>query len=79
MPAFGEQLGDVDIAAIVTFTRNAYGNNTGDITQPKEVAEARKIANIITAESSNNENVVNAKSIDIIEDKTIIGGLADVR
>ena len=79
MPAFGEQLGDVDIAAIVTFTRNAYGNNTGDIIQPKEVAEARKIANIITAESSNNENVVNAKSIDIIEDKTIIGGLADVR
>jgi cytochrome c oxidase subunit 2 len=79
MPAFGEQLGDVDIAAIVTFTRNAYGNNTGDIIQPKEVAEARKIANIITAESSNNENVANAKSIDIIEDKTIIGGLADVR
>ena len=79
MPAFGEQLGDVDIAAIVTFTRNAYGNNTGDIIQPKEVAEARKIANIIIAESSNNENVVNAKSIDIIEDKTIIGGLADVR
>ena len=25
MPAFGEQLGDVDIAAIVTFTRNVYG------------------------------------------------------
>ena len=47
MPAFGEQLSDVDIASIVSFTRNAWGNNTGDIVQAKEVAEARKAAKVI--------------------------------
>jgi cytochrome c oxidase subunit 2 len=41
MPAFGEQLSDVDIAAITTYERNAWGNDTGDIIQAKEVAEAR--------------------------------------
>ncbi len=47
MPAFGEQLSDVDIASIVSFTRNAWGNNTGDIIQAKEVAEARKAPKVI--------------------------------
>ena len=42
MPALGH-LSDVDIAAITTYERNAWGNNTGDIVQAKEVAEARKI------------------------------------
>jgi len=42
MPVFGEQLSDLDIAAVVTYERNAWGNNTGDIVQPKEIAEARK-------------------------------------
>ena len=47
MPAFGEQLSDVDIASVVSFTRNAWGNNTGDIIQAKEVAEARKAPKVI--------------------------------
>lgn len=42
MPAFGEQLSDTDIASVVTFTRNNWGNKTGDIIQPKDVAESRK-------------------------------------
>ena len=41
MPAFGEQLSDVDIAAVTTYERNAWGNDTGDIVQSKEVSEAR--------------------------------------
>jgi cytochrome c oxidase subunit II len=41
MPAFGEQLSDVDIAAVTTYERNAWGNDTGDIVQAKEVSEAR--------------------------------------
>ena len=41
MPAFGEQLSDLDIAAVTTYERNAWGNNTGDIVQPKEISEAR--------------------------------------
>jgi cytochrome c oxidase subunit 2 len=42
MPAFGEQLSDTDIASAVTFTRNNWGNKTGDIIQPKDVAAGRK-------------------------------------
>ena len=41
MTAFGGQLGDVDIAAVVTYQRNAWGNNTGDLVQPSEVKSAR--------------------------------------
>ena len=42
MPKFGDQLSDVEIATVTTYERNAWGNNTGDLIQPKEVAEARK-------------------------------------
>lgn len=41
MPAFGEQLSDADIAAIATYERNAWGNDTGDIVQPRDVKAAR--------------------------------------
>ena len=41
MPAYGEQLSDLEIAAVTTYERNAWGNDTGDIVQAKEVAEAR--------------------------------------
>ncbi len=37
MAAFGKQLSEVDIAAVVTYERNAWGNNTGDMVTPKEV------------------------------------------
>jgi cytochrome c oxidase subunit 2 len=42
MQAFGEQLNNLEIAAVVTFERNAWGNDTGDVIQPKQVAAARK-------------------------------------
>ena len=42
MPALGEQLSDTDIAAVVTYERNVWGNKTGDIIQPKDVAASRK-------------------------------------
>jgi len=42
MPKFGDQLSDIEIATVTTYERNAWGNNTGDLIQPKEVAEARK-------------------------------------
>ncbi len=41
MQAFGQQLSDVDIAAVVTFERNAWGNDTGDVVQPAAVKAAR--------------------------------------
>lgn len=37
MQAFGKMLSLKDIAAVVTYERNAWGNNTGDIVQPKDV------------------------------------------
>jgi len=42
MAAYGGQLGDGDIAAVVTYERNAWGNNTGDVVQPAEIKAARK-------------------------------------
>ncbi len=42
MQAFAEQLNDVDIAAVVTYQRNAFGNNTGDLVQPLQVKGLRK-------------------------------------
>lgn len=41
MPAFGPQLSDVDIAAVITYERNDFGNHTGDVIQPAEVQAAR--------------------------------------
>ncbi len=41
MQAFGPQLSDVDIAAVVTYERNALGNNTGDVVQPSQVKALR--------------------------------------
>ena len=41
MAAFGPQLSDVDIAAVVTYERNALGNSTGDMVQPSDVASMR--------------------------------------
>ncbi|MCX7962152.1 MAG: cytochrome c oxidase subunit II [Burkholderiales bacterium] len=42
MAAFGKQLNDVEIAAVITFTRNNWGNQTGDAVQPAEVKALRK-------------------------------------
>lgn len=37
MQAFGAQLSEVDLAAVITYQRNAWGNNTGDEIQPIEI------------------------------------------
>ena len=41
MQAFGEQLNVVDLAAVITYERNAFGNNTGDVVQPSDVAAVK--------------------------------------
>ncbi len=41
MQAFGAQLNDVDLAAVITYQRNAFGNDAGDMVQPSDVAAAR--------------------------------------
>lgn len=41
MSAFAGQLNDIDLAAIITYERNAWGNSTGDLVQPSEIKAAR--------------------------------------
>ncbi|MFK8047210.1 MAG: cytochrome c oxidase subunit II [Halioglobus sp.] len=42
MQAFGGQLNDVDMAAVITYQRNAFGNNMGDVVQPIDVFNHKK-------------------------------------
>ena len=37
MGAFGKQLSEVDIAAVITYERNAWGNAMNDMVTPQEV------------------------------------------
>lgn len=39
MQAFGNQLSEVDLAAVITYERNAWGNATGDVVTPKQLIE----------------------------------------
>ena len=41
MPSW-KQLSDTELAAVITFTKNNWGNKTGQLVQPSEVAAARK-------------------------------------
>ena len=42
MAAFGRQLSDTDIAAVITYERNAFGNQTGQMIEPARIAAARQ-------------------------------------
>ncbi len=42
MQAFGGQLSEVDLAAIITYERNAWGNDTGDVVQPIDVLKFKQ-------------------------------------
>ncbi len=41
MPAWGNLLGDIDLAAVITFERNSFGNHTGTLVKPEDVKAAR--------------------------------------
>ncbi|RFA31182.1 cytochrome c oxidase subunit II [Alkalilimnicola ehrlichii] len=41
MPPLGGVLDDADVASVVTYIRNAFGNETGDVVQPADVQAAR--------------------------------------
>jgi cytochrome c oxidase subunit 2 len=45
MAAFGQQLSDLDIAAVITFERNSWDNHVGDSVQPAEIAALRNTEN----------------------------------
>lgn len=42
MQAFKEQLKDQDLADVITYERNAWGNNTGTLVTPDEIKKARE-------------------------------------
>lgn len=42
MAAWGAQLNDLELAAVVTYERNAWGNDTGDAVQPVDIKNSRK-------------------------------------
>lgn len=41
MQAYGEQLSNEEIAAVTTYTRNSWKNNTNDLVQPNDVRKVR--------------------------------------
>jgi cytochrome c oxidase subunit 2 len=41
MQAFANQFSDADLAAVISYERNAFGNDTGDLVQPAQVKTAR--------------------------------------
>jgi len=41
MSAWKDQLNDLEIAAVVTYERNAWGNDAGDLVQPAQIKAAR--------------------------------------
>jgi cytochrome c oxidase subunit 2 len=41
MPAWGSMLSASDIAAALTYTRNAFGNDTGDLVQPQTITRIK--------------------------------------
>jgi cytochrome c oxidase subunit 2 len=42
MQAFGGQLSEVDLAAIITYERNAWGNDTDDVVQPIDILKFKQ-------------------------------------
>ncbi len=42
MQSFSAQLTDVEIAAVITYERNAWGNDTGETVTPKMIIDAKK-------------------------------------
>ena len=42
MAAWKGQLSDMELAAVITYERNAFGNTMGDMVQPKEIAAPAK-------------------------------------
>ena len=42
MQSFSAQLTDVEIAAVITYERNAWGNDTGEMATPQMIIDAKK-------------------------------------
>jgi cytochrome c oxidase subunit II len=41
MPSFRDTLSDVELAAVITYERNSFGNTLGDMIQPAQIKALR--------------------------------------
>ena len=65
MQAFKSQLSDVELAAIITYERNAFGNNTGTMVQPvqiKALRDGKSMAEALTTKPSAQPSTANGKA-----------------
>jgi len=60
MQAFKNQLSDVELAAVITYERNAFGNNTGTLVQPAQIKAYREGKSIEEALKVQPSNVIPA-------------------
>jgi len=55
MPAFGQMLDPVDLAAVSTFIRNGLGNSVGDSIQPAAIKALQSAIPAIEYDDDDNE------------------------
>jgi hypothetical protein len=41
MVAWKDQLSDLQLASVITYVRNSFGNELGDVVEPKDITAAR--------------------------------------
>ncbi|TAK78320.1 MAG: cytochrome c oxidase subunit II, partial [Gammaproteobacteria bacterium] len=62
MQAFKNQLSDVELASVITYERNAFGNNTGTLVQPIQIKALRDGKSITDALATNATSAAKAVS-----------------
>jgi cytochrome c oxidase subunit 2 len=80
MQAFAKQLSSKQLAAVITYERNAWGINTGELVQPKQIqlnipsnnsatqnTQLAPAAEIITPESKSTNNITLQESFDELD------------
>lgn len=55
MQAFSKQLSSKQMAAVITYERNAWGNNTGDIIQPNQITPSQSKTNMASNDKLKSE------------------------
>lgn len=56
MSAFGDVLSAADLAAVITYERNAWGNDTGDLIQPADIRQRLEGEGVSTGQQAGNQS-----------------------
>lgn len=73
MAAQGVGMSDVDLAAVMTYVRNSFGNDTGDVVTPEMAAAAREISQ----QRENAGSPVSAEELNNLHKKDLPGDPMD--